>query len=368
MRILQVCADRGIAPGSTKGAAQHLRGVAAGLAALGHSVVTAAARSAEGAFPVPVVDLGELGRGHRPAVGFDVVYERYSLGHAGGLAMARAAGRPFVLEVNAPLVAEAAAYRLATVPSDAADVEARLLAEADLVVAVSTDLARWVQRHRPPSSGGTVVVANGFEPAWFTEAARPELDGPLVFLGHPKPWHGADRLPALVAGLVDRWFDPELLVIGGGPGTEAIASRAIELGVADRLRVTGAVAPAQASAMLASGSVGLAPYRRLEPFYFCPLKVIDYAAAGLPVVASDQGDIARLVGSGGVLVDPDSDTALVEATASLLADPDRRRRLGRAGRSKAWAERSWVEAARATVARIEAIASPTVPRPTEIPA
>ena len=357
MRVLQVCADRGIAPGSTKGAALHLRGVAVGLLALGHDVVTATARPAEGPFPAPMIEAAALADGRCSGAHYDVIYERYSLGHTAGLAAARASGRPFVLEVNAPLVAEATTHRPHTVPAGAARAEVELLERADLIVAVSTDLARWVSRHRPASSGPTVVIANGFEPEWFAQPARPELDGPLVFLGHPKPWHGADRLPQLLLELVARDLDPQLLMIGGGAGVEPVLARAAEMEVSDRVEVTGALPPAEASAMLARGSIGLAPYRRLDPFYFCPLKVIDYAAAGLPVVAGDQGDIARLVEPAGVLVDPDDDAALVEATASLLGDPSRRRQLGAAGRVRALAERSWTEVARATVAALEPLVS-----------
>lgn len=354
MRFLQICADPGIAPGSTKGAAQHLRGIAAGLGQLGHHVVTATARRAEGPFPAPLIDLGSVSPAMIAETGIEVIYERYSLGHTGGLDLARATGRPFVLEVNAPLVAEATAHRPDTVSPGAAGIEVDLLAGADLVITVSTDLARWAAGHRP-AGAPTMVLPNGFEPAWFTCPAQPELDGPLVFLGHPKPWHGADRLPHLVAGLVTAGLDPELLIIGGGGGVEPILARAAALGVADRIEVTGALPPERATSLLSGASIGLAPYRRQDPFYFCPLKVIDYLAAGLPVVASDQGDIAALVGSAGLLVDPDDDRALVAATADLLADPDRRRLLGRSGRARAGAERSWIEVARSTVSAIEPI-------------
>lgn len=359
MRVLQICADAGIAPGSTKGAAQHLRGVAGSLSTLGHEVITATARRPEGPFPVPVVDLDE-GLALAGAGQIDVIYERYSLGHRAGLDAAMASGRPFVLEVNAPLVAEATTHRPGTVPDDAAAVEADLLEGADLVIAVSSALARWVDGHRRATDRPAVTLANGFEPAWFANPAEPQLDGPLVFLGHPKPWHGADRLPGLLRALLDRDHDARLRIIGGGKGVASIEAAAGALGVADRIEITGSLPPEKASALLADGSVGLAPYHRQDPVYFCPLKVVDYLAAGLPVVSTDQGDIASLVGGAGLLVDPDDDAALVEAVGALLDDPARRAELGQQGRVRAMDERTWLAVTRATVEAIEAIGSSPV--------
>ena len=353
MRILQVCADRGIAPGSTKGAAQHLRGLAAGLLALGHDVTTVTARPPEGPFPAPVQPLQDLDHLTAP---IDAVYERYSLGHRGGLELARRLDRPFVLEVNAPLVDETRAHRpltLSPAGSNEVRIEAELLAAADLVVAVSTDLARWAGQFR---SRPTITVGNGFEPAWFspTTATAAGAGGggsespPLVFLGHPKPWHGADRLPRLLWDLEQRGRVSTLRIIGGGRGVDPILAEARLLGVADRIDVTGPLSPPRASGRLAHGLIGLAPYPRLTPFYFCPLKIIDYLAAGLPVVSTRQGDIPELVGDAGIVVDPGDDGALADAVESIMLDPDRRTAMGRAGRRRAHKDLTWTEVAART--------------------
>lgn len=232
-------------------------------------------------------------------------------------------------------------------------VEQRLLSEADLVITVSSPLAAWVADYR---SGPTVVVPNGFEPAWFTNPAQQSsqpLDHALVFLGHPKPWHGADRIVALLTGLRSRGLAPGCLIIGGGPvaaDIEALANRAC---VGDQLTVTGALAPDVASAMLSTAAIGLAPYRRQDPFYFCPLKVVDYMAAGLAVVASDLGDCASLLGATGLLIDPDDDTALIDAVHGLLVDPRRTQSLGQLARDRAMTSMTWDHAASVTLAAMD---------------
>src|SRR5438874_131665 len=106
MRIAVVCADRGIRVDGTKGASVHLRSIAAALSER-HEVwlVTAHAPAAatSRAWRWSLDDLDAVVSGW-PA---DAVYERYSLGHTAGITAARRAGKPFVLEVNAPLFDEA---------------------------------------------------------------------------------------------------------------------------------------------------------------------------------------------------------------------------------------------------------------------
>jgi len=349
LRVLQVCADRGIAPGSTKGAAQHLRGIAAGFDALGHSVVTYAQRRPEGDFPVEVRPLSELQT--QVAGSFDVVYERYSLGHRGGLRLARTAGVPFVLEVNAPLVDEATKHRPGTVQSHHGVVEDELFARAELVSTVSRPLTQWVRDRR---RGPTITLSNGFEPSWFQEpATNPQY--PLVFLGHPKPWHGANRLPLMLRELRRRGHAPDLLVVGGGPGAEDLRQSAELVGVAEQLTITGALPGPDATALLAEAAIGLAPYPPHENFYFCPLKIIDYLAAGLAVVATDQGDIASLVNGAGFVVDPTDQHAFVDAVERLLVDPSRRAAFGRSGSVRAATELSWIQVASRTAEAIRAV-------------
>lgn len=344
LRVAQVCADRGIAPGATKGAAQHLRGIAAGLARAGHQVVTYSARSAEGPFPGEVRPLSELVVSLPGAV--DLVYERYSLGHRDGLASARARSLKFVLEVNAPLVDEALRHRPDTVRAEHRRIEAELLAQADLVIAVSSELQRWAAGHR---AGPTLRLTNGFEPSWFPAPTVTGTAPGLVFLGHPKPWHGAERLIDLLVDLREAGLTPELKVIGGGAGADQLVAAARAAGVAEQLVVTGALAPQQASAALAGATIGLAPYPRQAGFYFCPLKVVDYLAAGLAIVATDQGDVTELVGDAGLVVDPDDRGGFATAVAELLVDPKRCATLGARGRARATASMTWDHVAAATV-------------------
>jgi glycosyltransferase involved in cell wall biosynthesis len=356
MRVLQICADKGVPPGGTKGASAHLRHVASALSSRGHVVRTVARRPAEAHNPHPVpVDALTCEQSILDSIarlgGADLVYERYSLGHLGGLEVASRLGVPFVLEVNAPLVLEAAAHRAAVIGSQEVEAERRLFSEADVVMAVSTVLADHVVSVRGHRRG-VLVTPNGADPHGFPTAAHHRGQPQLVFLGHPKPWHGGDRLPLIAASLRRRFPAIEVLVVGGGPGIEPIMARADSLDVADVFRVTGPVDQAAIAGHLAGASIGLAPYPSSDFFYFSPLKVVEYMMAGLPVVTTDVGDVAVTVGSGGIVVPPDDVEELTEACAYLLARPALREHMGGSSRNRALAHHTWDGVAAAVEASV----------------
>jgi glycosyltransferase involved in cell wall biosynthesis len=66
------------------------------------------------------------------------------------------------------------------------------------------------------------------------------------------------------------------------------------------------------------------------------VKILDYMAAGLAVVASDQGQVRDLVANdvSGILVPPEDVSALAQALIDLAEDPALRRRLGRSARDR----------------------------------
>jgi glycosyltransferase involved in cell wall biosynthesis len=93
--------------------------------------------------------------------------------------------------------------------------------------------------------------------------------------------------------------------------------------------------------------VALAPYPEHRFFYFCPIKVIEYMAAGLPVVSTDQGDVPTILDKAGVVV-PGGDThAFADAVDQLLGDAELRRRLGTRARHRALSTFTWDRTARA---------------------
>ncbi|MGO1318246.1 MAG: glycosyltransferase family 4 protein, partial [Cellulomonadaceae bacterium] len=370
-RVAYVCADPGIDVFGTKGASVHVQEVVRVLRAAG-AEVELFARRASGTPPADLADVlvhrlascppgmtgadrerWLLSQDHATADAvaahgpYDLLYERYSLFSAAALTAAAGSGPPSVLEVNAPLVAEQAEHR-GLVHADAAwDTLRRAAGAAGVVACVSEPVRDWVREH--VSGAAAVVAANGVNTERITP--RPVTIG---FVGTLKPWHGVEGLLEAAAPLLqDRAGTPapvRLLLIGDGPRAEAIDARARELGVAEHVERTGAVDPADVPRLLHRIDVAVAPYPATAERYFSPLKVYEYLAAGLAVVASDVGQIPAVVRDGETgLLTPASDVAaLTAALRRLVDDAALRDRLGAAGRDLVVAQHSW----RHTVARI----------------
>lgn len=340
----------------------HLRSLAAALARRGNQLFLICART-DGSNPPPTsVRVLELPSEAQPrwlteqfaGAGVEAVLERYSLPSGAALQAARTLGLSFTLEVNAPLADEAARFRgLQDVEMWRAR-EQQLMAEADRLIVVSTAL-RDHALTAGARQGSISVIPNGVELDLFWRGGRDTIrrqlgiDDALVigFVGSLKPWHGLSLLLEAFAALPGSY---RLLIVGDGPERHALEARASILGLGDRMVFAGAVSHGEVPAYLHSMDIGAAPFESMTGFYFSPLKVVEYLAAGLPVVASRQGDLPLLVGDAGILYEPGSQDELTGALRRLGEDAGLRARLGRNAVARA-ASLDWDKVA----ARVESV-------------
>jgi glycosyltransferase involved in cell wall biosynthesis len=145
-----------------------------------------------------------------------------------------------------------------------------------------------------------------------------------------------------------------LLIVGDGPERAACEERASALGLDASLIFTGAVPAEQMPGLLAAIDIAVAPYPPSAGFYFSPLKVYEYMAAGRAVVAGRIGQIDGLIEDGvtGRLYPPGDPDALVEVLDQLARSPDERARLGAAARAKVSAEHTWRSVAQRILERV----------------
>jgi glycosyltransferase involved in cell wall biosynthesis len=131
-----------------------------------------------------------------------------------------------------------------------------------------------------------------------------------------------------------------LLLVGDGPERPTIERLSQELGV--RTRFTGLVAHEALPEALAAMDVGVVLARPDEPFHYSPLKVAEYLAAGLPVVAPRVPELVDRLHEGrhAAFYEAGDLVGLTEVLASLAADPSRRDRLAAGAREDA-ADWSW---------------------------
>nr|WP_242045300.1 glycosyltransferase family 4 protein [Anabaena catenula] len=163
------------------------------------------------------------------------------------------------------------------------------------------------------------------------------------FVGTLKPWHGLPILTEAFAQLHQKVPESRLLIVGDGPERENIEAELSALGLNTLTQFTGAVSPDQVPQFLAKMDVAVAPYPAQSDFYFSPLKVYEYMAAGLPVVVSKIGQLVDLIepGVNGILCPPGDAIALAEALEKLWRSPTLRQSLGQAARQKVMKHHTW---------------------------
>lgn len=213
--------------------------------------------------------------------------------------------------------------------------EARLIARSSAVITVNAGLAAELLRRYRPSR---IEIVRNCPERWNPPVPRPNrfrdtlgiaADAPIIL------FHGA-----IVAGrgihlLVEALAAPgleavHLVLLGNGPMQAEFAARARELDVSPRLHVLPAVPPEDLPSWVASADLGTVLVEPLELnlVLSTPNKLFESIAAGTPVLASDFPEIRRVVlddpdGPLGVLCDPRSQAAVVEALRQVLEPPSR---------------------------------------------
>ena len=272
----------------------------------------------------------------------DFIYERGSLYATAGIWLARQLQVPILIELNAPLAVEQAAYRATGFGQLAAEAERWTLSSADAVIAVSSLLARHVES-LGVEPARVHVLPNGVNPQLFHPAAgdsqlRSRLglnSGPVIgFVGGLRAWHGVEALPLLLQRLSQRHPDLRLVIAGDGPLRDTLQSQFEERGLDRHVVITGLLPHEEIPGVIRQFDVAVAPYVAPEhPFYFSPLKLFEYMACGIPVVAPKLGQIAEVVSDGqtGLLYPAGNLEALSAGCERLLDDPQLRSDLGQAG-------------------------------------
>lgn len=189
------------------------------------------------------------------------------------------------------------------------------------------------------------------EPAG-SEAGHPVRLLSIARLVEKKGIADAVRAVALVPDVV---YD----VIGDGPLRTDLESLIAELGVTDRVRLLGSQPPAEVARRLRQTDVLVAPSITAADGdqEGIPVAIMEAMAAGLPVVSTFHSGIPELVEHErtGLLVHEGDVEALAAALRALVAEPERRRAMGAAGREVVAAGHDAERLARALDGHLEAL-------------
>ena len=219
-----------------------------------------------------------------------------------------------------------------------------LLQRRDRVVGVGAALRQALIVNEGIPARRVGVVYNGIDlaphvrPAADRASVRREMqvsDDDCVLIQVARLVPIKDHLTALRAVKLAAAHLPRLrlVVVGEGPEEAALRAFIAENGLAEQVRLLGLrsdvarLLPAADMFLLTSSNEGI------------PLTVIEAMAAGLPVVSTDVGGVAEVVKAGqtGLLAPAGDPAAIARHILQLAADAELRKRLGNAGRERAFA-------------------------------
>lgn len=204
-----------------------------------------------------------------------------------------------------------------------------------------------------------LIRANGFPlppvkiiPPGYTPAAPPpnpeafrrafSINGPFVlFVGRLASNKGLATLVDAFSDLYRRDPRAHLVLVGADGGErEAVERRVRQLGIGDRVRLTGFVAD---ESLLAAGFREARLFALPSQYEAFGLVLLEALAQGTPVIASRVGGIPEFIedGKAGRLIPPEDSRALLAALYELWDDEETRARWGAYGRDQVVPRYQW---------------------------
>lgn len=285
----------------------------------------------------------------------DVVVETQVACAVSGAVASRLAHAPLVLDDCSPSCEELAfGDSLQWLARGVLAIQGRA---ARAVIAASPALGARLAAEGVPESKIT-VVPNGLRvDAYAADTLRKALPRGwpagrclVGFVGSFQPWHRVELLIDAVAELPES-LSLHVVLVGEGPGLAAALDVARARGLGERLTVTGAVPAERVPGLVGLLDIGVLPDSNE---YGHPMKLVEYAAAGVPAVGPDLPPVREVVDdlATGLIFPRGNVKALAAAIARLASDPALRGRMGRLARQRALAAGSWTDRARALLGSI----------------
>ena len=223
-----------------------------------------------------------------------------------------------------------------------------LLRRADLVFPISDQMTKTLLSANL-SPERTVAIPEGIRSADFDAVGADEkqvvrrrlgLEGKLVmvYAGTMNRFRRLDFLLRVLARLVERLPTAHLLMVGAGrePGdVEWLQSLARQMGLGSHVTFVGWVPRDEAAAYIAAADVGVSPFPP-DPVLKnnSPIKLLEYLAAGVPVVGTDIPEQSSVIQeSGGGFCVPWEEGRFARSVEELFRlSPEERKRMGVRGK------------------------------------
>jgi glycosyltransferase involved in cell wall biosynthesis len=164
----------------------------------------------------------------------------------------------------------------------------------------------------------------------------------LLYQGQIDAGNYAKLFVSAASMVINEIPDVSVVLVGGGfrlPETKESAKLA---GVDNKILFTGYIRQEEVAKYIAASDVCVATFEANEiTVAKSPLKIAEYLASGKPIVASNIGDVPKMIDGAGILVPPGDIKETSKQIIALIKDPDRRKELSVIARKRAEEIYNW---------------------------
>ena len=219
------------------------------------------------------------------------------------------------------------------------------------------------------------VIPNGVSPSDFSASPLPPLEGripTLLYIGTLADWQGLDVMIKALPKILEK-KDVRLRIVGRGRSRQRklVSKQIRRLGVEESVIVQPAVPHHEIPALIAEADICIAPLTlndRNVTQGACPIKVLEYMAAGRPLIASNMPIVRELVREDvdALLFSPNDPDDLARQVLLLLNDFELSKRIAETASERALTKFTWHESQKKLLKVYEKLLPPIQPPPKPI--
>ena len=298
----------------------------------------------------------------------DIIIHRHHVFSYASSWISRAYEIPLLVEVNSLRSMEAKLSNKHNKPTFITRrAEHKVIKSADYVFSVSNPIKDYIDTHIEPKESSVIpngVDINKFNPKRFDKELLKDklgLKGKIVigYVGSYKRWHGLDVAIDMIQSLSRKTANYHLLLIGNGQCFTSIKKKIIDKNLDCFVTQINYIPHTDVAEHIASFDYALMSYPNIDSFYFSPLKMFEYMAMSIPVVATNIGQIKKIIKNKetGVLVYPPTPENFESAIINMDENRQELERIGHNARKLMIEKYSWLQNARKILTICEQIVS-----------
>lgn len=172
------------------------------------------------------------------------------------------------------------------------------------------------------------------------------------FVGNLVKWQGVEYLIKAIPTILKDIPNVQFVIVGDGPELKNLKQQAEQLKISEKIIFTGEVLYKEVPYYINSFDIATATFivARNKKCGLSPLKIYDYAACGIPIVAPRIPGLETIEKYNiGVLVTPEKPREMANAVIDLLRNPQKREAIRRKARQVAEQNFSWERTAQEIV-------------------